>query len=190
MDLKYIKATAAAIAISISGFANAGLIIGDFRTESNLPELRTGSPLVYQSLAQSIGAGYELDGTDLFENPDGWGGGEVWLDYDVSTGILLLDSQDEWDFNTFDAFINNISFDIAGEHITDITMLTNDLVNDGTIPVLSFTDNSIQVSYTGSFDFTGRSATFQITTSIPEPSTLAIFALGIIGLAARRFKKQ
>ncbi|WP_297818509.1 PEP-CTERM sorting domain-containing protein [uncultured Paraglaciecola sp.] len=27
-------------------------------------------------------------------------------------------------------------------------------------------------------------------TSEPEPSTLAIFALGIIGLASRRFKKQ
>jgi hypothetical protein len=28
------------------------------------------------------------------------------------------------------------------------------------------------------------------TTSVPEPSTLAIFALGIIGLASRRFKKK
>ena len=28
------------------------------------------------------------------------------------------------------------------------------------------------------------------TTVVPEPSTLAIFALGMIGLASRRFKKQ
>jgi hypothetical protein len=28
------------------------------------------------------------------------------------------------------------------------------------------------------------------TTSVPEPSTLAIFALGLIGLASRRFKKH
>jgi len=27
-------------------------------------------------------------------------------------------------------------------------------------------------------------------TNVPEPSTLAIFALGMIGLASRRFKKQ
>jgi hypothetical protein len=27
------------------------------------------------------------------------------------------------------------------------------------------------------------------TTSVPEPSTLAIFALGLMGLASRRFKK-
>jgi hypothetical protein len=28
------------------------------------------------------------------------------------------------------------------------------------------------------------------TVDVPEPSTLAIFALGMIGLASRRFKKQ
>jgi len=28
------------------------------------------------------------------------------------------------------------------------------------------------------------------STEVPEPSTLAIFALGIMGLASRRFKKQ
>ena len=37
--------------------------------------------------------------------------------------------------------------------------------------------------------------TFNIDTTpavnaVPEPSTLAIFALGMIGLASRRFKKQ
>ncbi len=31
---------------------------------------------------------------------------------------------------------------------------------------------------------------FEETMPVPEPSTLAIFALGMIGLAARRFKKQ
>jgi hypothetical protein len=30
----------------------------------------------------------------------------------------------------------------------------------------------------------------EVFTSVPEPSTLAIFALGIMGLASRRFKKQ
>jgi hypothetical protein len=31
---------------------------------------------------------------------------------------------------------------------------------------------------------------FEVTTTVPEPSTLAIFALGIMGLASRRFKKK
>lgn len=31
---------------------------------------------------------------------------------------------------------------------------------------------------------------YESTTSVPEPSTLAIFALGLMGIASRRFKKQ
>jgi hypothetical protein len=36
----------------------------------------------------------------------------------------------------------------------------------------------------------GVSTTITSAPSVPEPSTLAIFALGMIGLASRRFKKQ
>ncbi|MBA6293637.1 PEP_CTERM-anchored TLD domain-containing protein [Colwellia sp. MB3u-70] len=35
-----------------------------------------------------------------------------------------------------------------------------------------------------------ETVTFAQATDVPEPSTLAIFALGMIGLASRRFKKQ
>jgi hypothetical protein len=35
-----------------------------------------------------------------------------------------------------------------------------------------------------------NSVSFNVVTSVPEPSTLVIFALGMIGLASRRFKKQ
>jgi hypothetical protein len=186
------------VVLSFSFFANAGLILADFQTESNLPGVRTGSPLIYQSLLQTIGAGYELDSSDFLENPDGWGGGVVWIDYDTSSGILRLESQDTWDFFTFDAFIENINFDIVGEYISAITLLDNNLVSDGFIPLLSFTNSSIQISYSGSpaFDFTGGIASFQITTSIdsvievPEPSSLAIFAFGIIGLTSRRLIKS
>jgi hypothetical protein len=195
MNIKMLKAAFASLALFVSGFANAGLIFGDFRTESNLPEYRTGSALVYQNIGQSIAPGYELDNSDFLENPDNWGGGVVWLDYDVNTGILLLDSQDNMDFQTFSASISNITFDIAGEYIDGISMLTNNLVTSNLAPTLSFTNDSIQVFYSDylDFNFTGGSATFQITTSVKqvsEPSTLVIFALGIMGLASRRFKKQ
>ncbi len=174
--------------------ANAGLIVGDFVTHSDLPDAGSSGALIYQELSQTIGAGYELDlvDGDYLTNLSNWGGGLVWMDFDPTTNILLLDSQDEWDFQTFDAFINNIQFS-AGEYITGISLLNNDLVSPNTVPLLSFTNNSIHISYAGVFDFTGNSASFQITTSsasVPEPSTLAIFALGMIGLASRRFNKQ
>ncbi len=49
------------------------------------------------------------------------------------------------------------------------------------------------VIFASMFNFTEGTASFQITTSsqpVPEPSTLAIFALGIMGLASRRFVKK
>ncbi|ASP47562.1 PEP-CTERM sorting domain-containing protein [Cognaticolwellia beringensis] len=42
----------------------------------------------------------------------------------------------------------------------------------------------------GTSSTTFISSSFVDSTSVPEPSTLAIFALGMIGLASRRFKKQ
>jgi hypothetical protein len=36
----------------------------------------------------------------------------------------------------------------------------------------------------------GQALAAGVTTSVPEPSTLAIFALGIMGLASRKFKKK
>jgi hypothetical protein len=199
MKFKFLKTTLAGLVLSASclvNVASANLIVGDFITNSDLPSQGSGA-LVYQELAQSIGTGYELelaDG-DFVTNPSSWRGGLVWMDYNPLTNILLLDSQDDWDFETFDAYINNIQFS-AGEHITGISLLSNDLITPIVTPSLSFTDDSIHISYAGSFDFTGNSASFQITTSsgtstsVPEPSTLAIFALGMIGLASRRFKKQ
>ncbi len=80
-------------------------------------------------------------------------------------------------------------------------MLTNNLVTGGFVPTLSFTDNSLSIAYTGNpfFNFTAGTATFQVTTSvaqssgavdIPEPSSLAIFALGVFGLVSRKLRKN
>jgi hypothetical protein len=198
MKNKFFNLVSAGILLSISSLANAGLIMGDFRTESDLPSNSSGS-LVFESLAQNMGSGYELDGSNFMENPSNWIGGVVHMDYDTATGVLLLDSQDIWNFETFDALISNISFDVAGEYISGIVMLDNNLVEPGMTPVVTFDENNISISYfanvTNQFDFTNGSASFQVYTSapaakVPEPSTLAVFALGLMGLASRRFKKQ
>jgi hypothetical protein len=126
--------------------ASATLVSGDFRTESDLPGSSVG-PLVYQSLEQIIGAGYELDSGDYLENPSNWGGGVVWMDYNPTTNILTLASQDTWDFQTFDAWITNISFDLAGEYISDISLISNGLTDPSFAPSLSFTNDSLHVGY-------------------------------------------
>lgn len=178
----------------LSGVANAALITADFRTESNLPGIGAGLPLVYESLNQSIGAGFELDNSHFIENPSSWGGGVVWLDFDPTTNILTLDSQDNWDFRTFDAWLSNIIFSEVGEVISGITMLTNNLVDVALDPILSFSDNSIHISYNympNTFNFTGGTATFQIqtslnTTPVPAPASFGLLALGLLGLRLRK----
>ena len=54
--------------------------------------------------------------------------------------------------------------------------------------VVNALDNAL--SSTLWIDGVSGSGSLNTGTSVPEPSTLAIFALGMIGLASRRFKKQ
>jgi hypothetical protein len=174
----------------------AAMTTGDFRTESDLPYVgHTQGPLVYEALGATIGGGVELDSSHYVENPSSWGGGVVHMDLDPTTNILTLDSQDTWDFQTFDAWITNIAFG-AGEAITGITMLTNDLTTPVVAPTLAFTDNSVHIGYdigAGSFfDFTEGTATFQISTSaipaVPAPSAVLLGSLGagLVGWMKRR----
>ena len=160
------KKLSVVIPLLFTSFAlSAAPVSGDFRTESDLPDYSTAGPLVYENLGQTIGAGYELDSSHFQENPSGWQGGVVWMDYDTSTNILTLDSQDDLDFQTFDAWITNISFGLVGEIISGISLLSDNLTDPSFAPTLSFTDDSLHVSYgLGSFDtfdFTGEHPLFK-----------------------------
>jgi len=178
----------------MTGLANAALITGDFRTESDLPYQSDLGPLVHENIAAAIGAGFELTDADFVENPSDWGGGVVFMDYNPLTNRLILNSQDEWDFQTFDAYIYNIAFD-GLDAITGLSMISNNLTTPTIIPTLSFTSNSIHISYdySDTFNFTAGIAEFQITTStgapVPEPATMLLFGIGLIGLAGVNRKK-
>jgi len=176
--------------------ANAAIVTGDFRTEGDLPYCCAASgPLVYENLNAPVGVGNELTGANLLSNPSSWSAGLVHLDLNPITNILTLDSQDTLDFEIFDVFITNIAFD-AGEIISGFSFLSGGITDIGLVPALSFTNNSLHISYdVGSgnpeFNFNNAQVQFQITTSsstVPAPAAILLIGSGLIGLVGRRKK--
>ena len=110
------------------------------------------------------------------------------VDYWAHTGsdITVLASDyagnNGWSDNTvynfnLDFTTSGIKIDINNTNVFDVS----GSFNTGKFGFYNYSQS--QVRYTG---FTEDKS----PSTVPEPSTLAIFALGLIGLASRRFKKQ
>ncbi len=183
--------------IGMAGSAQATLTSGDFRTESDLPDYGSVGPLVYQNLGAAINNGIELTVTEdtiPFQNPSNYSGAFGTMDYNPTSNILTITSQDNMDFQTFDAWMSNIIGD-QGDMITNVSMLSNSLTDPIFDPSISFNADSIHISWNyrpDVFFFSEGIAEFQITTStsaVPEPATMLLFGAGLAGLAAVGRKK-
>jgi hypothetical protein len=211
MNIKMLKAAFTGLILSVSGFANAGLIleIGDTGDSLNTAQILAGGTT---QVSGTITTNSDVDLFGFY-----WGGGLLDLNVyqannsSLDTQISLFDSLGFGLFHNDDApFPNSIiqATLAAGEYFAGISSYSNDPLSvDGAI----FSDAwSGQLSPTGAggasvlstWEYDGTSlgayvldisSTAQYPTidaQVPEPSTLAIFALGIMGLASRRFKKQ
>ena len=134
-------------------------------------------------------------------------GGDVWVEADFGTDRYILDmftlssandvpnrDSDQWRILGSNDGINYTalySYDVAGQSIWgsdrfEVVQFSNndDYTVNTAYSIFRYQSTSVvagSMHQLGEIEFFG--------TKIPEPSTIAIFALGLIGLASRQFKK-
>ncbi|GEM_PF-4193086 len=180
--------------------ASAAIIQADFGEELDLEAFsQSAGPRVFFADDRVIGAGSELTIADETANPSGWDG---YLDVDMSGYLLTLTHMENFtDFQTASITLTDILFDIIGEMIIDVTLITDSIIDfadsDPYTEEILFTNNSITLNFFVNdipaldlFNFVGGgTATYQITTrtvSVDAPASLGLMLLGLAGFALRR----
>jgi hypothetical protein len=204
MKLKFIKAIALSLTLSVGGFVstvNAGVItesasITDWDTNAgNLDDVTLSLDFLYA--ANMIGDlkftfkafGDFADNNQTIKlgliNGDGVvvsGPGYIWLDGTLYDGGFINVSNDGTDIGLDSlADINIATYMI--NNTTDRGRYSS--MNDGGGLDVNFNFSNRVLSTAG--NMVSVTVEYEV---VPEPSTIAIFALGMIGLASRRFKKK
>jgi len=211
MNIKTLKNTVAGLVLSISGFANASLI--DFEDNA----IASGT---YTTQGDIVSSGFIFDSSsnhthlannsNLFSafNDSTWFG----IDNNVGTNVLSMNTQDGsvFSLNSFDiaeffGIPNEVVVNVVGNYFgggSIALQVTLDQIADGSGVINDFQSVSFDNSWVNlsSVTFSATAGTddrwFALdnivvnAASVPEPSTLAIFALGMMGLVSRRFKKK
>ena len=175
MSLRTLKAMIAGLVITVSSMANAGVMYtvdsgwADFSWSGGVETTTDQGGFTFDLLTDGV-----LTVTDAYAFGDEF---EIWINsaFNSNTSdVLAYDSLHvggDADLAIASGFSHGSVFLSAGSYDVDFT-----LFQDG---VDQF-DNP----------YLGGGAFFKVeTATIPEPSTLAIFALAIMGLASRKFKK-
>jgi hypothetical protein len=215
MKFNVLKATLAGLVFTVSclvNSANAGLIVsGEIRNIDGDNDSAIDDSLISQiSFYVSAGTSLTIDSlVREINNTDLNGDGEI-TGFDnfmrLFAGTTYLTGNDDYSttgrdsLHRYDSLIN-YTFATAGTYMVTVGQLsystqealqgydTNRLYNNresgGELDHgdwrLTFTANGGSVSNVNVINGVSQ---------VPEPSTLAIFALGMIGLVSRRFKKQ
>lgn len=166
MNIKILKAAVVGLVLSVSGFANAGLIyvgsyvVTDGDTWPSNPDVYSAIEAAEVVFGAAVGGDYliSINGDDINDISL-----TAWYAV-IGTGPSIFDQNYSLDTN-LDGYGGS-----GWEAGDDVSAY----VNDG------FFSDLEGINY----------VFFETDAQIPEPSTLAIFGLALMGLASRRFKKQ
>jgi hypothetical protein len=210
MNIKMLKAALAGLVLSMSGFANAGLITTIDAGATNhifASSINNGVGPISEN-----GFTWTASNNGYYGYDNGWGLNQngswnninlIGLNSSTGSFTVTFDSlvSDVLAFVNYAGGVNSPQASIGIYSINDVLLESFDLngllgsstVNGGWN--YGFERNTAEIKsikFTNAFIVASNLRSFvdQPSTDVPEPSTLAIFALGIMGLASRRFKNQ
>jgi hypothetical protein len=186
-----INGTSAEVISTKNTLENADILVRE--RESNSPQLRIASFIQFDlsSLTATIVNSSNFSAifyADLVDTLNSSNALEIMIGQvvDGNSWSSSTDPLFSWANNSINesTFVDNVNGLALGSQDLDVTNIVRGWVN-GTSENNGFVVYGAERAYQGAgFD----NARLQV--EVPEPSTIAIFALGIIGLASRRFKKQ
>lgn len=192
MKNKLLKGLVASLALIASGIANAGFIDfnlmpdGTFSGNGDFDVTTYGGPESDASLIPIIRNGYLCNSSDVLDTACDYPT-ERYIDFDFNNGMDWVNINVFWAGDSGSISIS--SYDINGDLLQTFGYLDGDAsyTFDSTADIYSVVTSN---GYDSSNWWYGVNSIEYVATEVPEPSTLAILALSIMGLASRKFKNQ